>query len=67
MAEGNTATFPVLSLFLEDEVASFVDIQNIIVEHLMKLIIEFDHYMPDNVFKYSWMRNPFKGNVGDLP
>ena len=51
MAEGKTATFTVLSLLLEDEAASFVNIQNIIVEHLAKLIVKFDHYIPDNVFK----------------
>ncbi|KAI0235062.1 hypothetical protein LSAT2_014521, partial [Lamellibrachia satsuma] len=56
MAEGKTATFTVLSSLLEDEAASFVDIQNITVEHLAKLIVECDLYISENVSKYSWVR-----------
>ena len=67
MADGKTATLPVLSLLLENEAASVVDIPNIIVEHLAKLIEECDHYIPDNVSKYSFVPNPFNVNVAYLP
>lgn len=67
MADGKIATLPVLSLLLENEAASVVNIQNIIVEHLAKLIEECDHYIPDNVSKYSFVPNPFNVNVADLP
>ena len=55
-AEGKSASFTVLSLLLEDEAASFVDIQNITVEHLAKLIVECDLYISENFSKYSWVR-----------
>ena len=67
LADGKTASFQVLNLLLENEAASFVYIQNILVEHLTKLIVDFDHYIPDNVSKYSWVRNPFNVDVEDLP
>ena len=37
------------------------------MEHLAKLIVECDHYIPDNVTKYSWVQNPFNVGVEDLP
>ena len=67
LADGKTASFQVLNLLLENEAASFVYIQNILVEHLTKLIVDFDHYIPDNVSKYSWVRNTFNVDVEDLP
>ena len=44
------------NLLLNDEAASFVDIQNAIVEHFAKLIVECDHYIPGygNSSKSTW-------------
>ena len=34
---------------------------------MSKLITEFDHYIPENGHKYSWIRNPFNIAAKDLP
>lgn len=62
MEEGENVFFPFLSLVLDGEAVSFIDVQNIVVEHLTKLSIEFDRYIPENV-----VLNPFSVDVEDLP
>ncbi|KAG7164376.1 Zinc finger BED domain-containing protein 5-like 2 [Homarus americanus] len=66
---GKAASFPLLNLFLDDEEdASLLDVQNIIVEHLEKLNDEFDRYIPNEELheKYKWVRRPFDVQVKDL-
>ncbi|XP_076065235.1 zinc finger BED domain-containing protein 5-like [Oratosquilla oratoria] len=66
---GETASFPLLNLFLEDEEdASPVDVQNVIVGHLEKLSEEFDRYVPDVEMdeKYKRVRRPFDVHAEDL-
>jgi zinc finger BED domain-containing protein 5/7/8/9 len=52
---------------LEDEKFSLIQVQDIIEEHISKLITDFDHYIPENALKYSWIRNPFNIEAEDLP
>lgn len=61
--KGKNASSPALSLFLEDEAVPFTDVQNIVVKHSAKLIIQFHRYI-----KYSWVRRkPFNVAAEDLP
>ncbi|XP_066982264.1 zinc finger BED domain-containing protein 5-like [Macrobrachium rosenbergii] len=62
---GVSASFPSLNVFLEDE--DFSLNQNIIVQHISKLITEFGHYISENANKYSWIRNPFDIEAEYLP
>ncbi|KFM77863.1 SCAN domain-containing protein 3, partial [Stegodyphus mimosarum] len=63
------ASFPTLNLLVEDNNIDITDfeIQKIIINHLEKLIADFDRYFPaDDVFKYNWVRMPFTFDVSDL-
>lgn len=63
------ASFPTLNLLVEDNNIDITDfeIQKIIINHLEKLIADFDRYFPaDDVFKYNWVRMPFNFDVSDL-
>ncbi|GFR34003.1 SCAN domain-containing protein 3 [Trichonephila clavata] len=58
-----------LNLLVEDNNIDITDfeIQKIIINHLEKLIADFDRYFPaDDVFKYNWVRMPFNFDVSDL-
>ncbi|XP_068240920.1 protein FAM200B-like [Palaemon carinicauda] len=66
---GKTASFPVLNLFMEDEEdASLLDVQSVIVGQLEKFSEEFDRYIPDGELheKYRWVRRPFDVHDEDL-
>lgn len=55
-----------MNLFLEDEEdASLLDVQSVIIGHLEKLIEEFDKYIPDGELheKYKWLCRPFDVQV----
>ena len=65
--DGKTASFPSLGVLLENETFSLIEVKDIIEEHISKLIIEFDCYIPENALKYSWIRNPFNTEAEDLP
>ena len=65
--DGKTASFPSLSVLLENETFSLIEVKDIIEEHISKLITEFDRYVPENALKYSWIRNPFNTEAEDLP
>ncbi|GFR04553.1 SCAN domain-containing protein 3 [Trichonephila clavata] len=63
------ASFPTLNLLVEDNNIDITDfeIQKIVINHLEKLIADFDRYFPaDDVFKYNWVRMPFNFDVSDL-
>ncbi|GFQ93086.1 SCAN domain-containing protein 3 [Trichonephila clavata] len=63
------ASFPTLHLLVEDNNIDITDfeIQKIIINHLEKLIADFDRYFPaDDVFEYNWVRMPFNFDVSDL-
>ncbi|XP_045109696.1 SCAN domain-containing protein 3-like [Portunus trituberculatus] len=62
-----TASFPSLNILLENENYSLSQVQDTIVQHMSKLVTEFDHYIPENAQKYSWIRNPFNIEAEDLP
>lgn len=64
---GKTASFPILNTHLEDEAFSLTQVQRIIVGHISKLIIEFDHYISKNVMKDTWVRNSFGIEAELLP
>ncbi|XP_066980131.1 general transcription factor II-I repeat domain-containing protein 2B-like [Macrobrachium rosenbergii] len=66
---GKTASFPLMNLFSEDEEdASLLDVQSVILGHLEKLIEEFDKYIPDGELheKYKWLCRPFDVQAEDL-
>ncbi|XP_068250216.1 protein FAM200C-like [Palaemon carinicauda] len=66
---GKTASFPLMNPFLEDEEdASLLDVQSVIVGHLEKLSEEFDWYILDGELheKYRWVRRPFDVHAEDL-
>ena len=65
--DGKTASFPSLSVLLENETFSLIEVKDIIEEHISKLITGFDCYIPENALKYSWIRNPFNIEAEDLP
>ncbi|XP_045103937.1 SCAN domain-containing protein 3-like [Portunus trituberculatus] len=46
---------------------SLSQVQDTIGQHMSKLVTEFDHYIPENAHKYSWIRNPFNIEAEDLP
>ncbi|XP_064093835.1 protein FAM200B-like [Macrobrachium nipponense] len=64
---GKTASFPSLNILLENENYSLSQVQDTIVQHMSNLVTEFDHYIPENAHKYSWIRNPFNIEAEDLP
>jgi hypothetical protein len=62
------ALLSTLNLLLENENFDFTDKQNIIIELLEKLVIEFERYIPKGgISKYNWVRVPFNFVVNDLP
>ena len=65
--DGKTASFPSLSVLLENETFSLIEVKDIIEEHISKLISEFDRYIPENALKYCWIRNLFNTEAEDLP
>ena len=65
--DGKTASFPFLSVLLENETFSPIEVKDIIEEHISKLIAEFDAYIPENALKCSWIKNPFNTEAEDLP
>jgi hypothetical protein len=65
--EGKTTSLSTLNLLLEDDHSTFISVQDIIVKHLENLTSEFNHYVPDNVSKYTWVQNTFTVNTEDLP
>src|SRR5215469_84174 len=68
--ENKVASFPNLNLLLEDKNVEFKKLQelkDIIIDHLQKLDSAFDRYIPEDMTKYSWVRNPFDIDVEDLP
>lgn len=67
LKSGKSASFPSLSVLLENERFSLIQVQDIIEGHIPKLIREFDHYIPENMLSYSWVRNAFSIEAEDLP
>jgi hypothetical protein len=66
MANGKIAAFPTLSAMLEDTSdVSLAGLETIFQEHLKKLQLEMNRYIPENVElqKQSWVINPFYLNV----
>jgi hypothetical protein len=60
------ATFPTWNLLLEDKNVEFSEVKNVIVEHLEELTLDFDHYIPEDVTKYSWVCCPIDTDAVDL-
>jgi hypothetical protein len=56
---------PDINLLPIGENAEFSDVHNVIVGHLAKLTLYFNYFMPENVAKYSWLRNQFDTDVED--
>jgi hypothetical protein len=54
---GNPHTsFSTLDL-LEDNHSAFTSMQDIVITCLRNLSSEFNHYVPDHVFKFTWVEN----------
>ena len=64
--DGKTASFPSLSVLLENETFLLIEVKDIIEEHISKLITEFDRYISKNAQKYGWIRNSFNIEAEDL-
>ena len=47
---GKTTSFPSLNALLEDQNFSLTEVQNIIEEHMFKLISDFNNYIPENAY-----------------
>ncbi|XP_066945206.1 zinc finger MYM-type protein 6-like [Macrobrachium rosenbergii] len=56
------------SRLFNEEDASLLDVQSVILGHLEKLIEEFDKYIPDGELheKYKWLCRPFDVQAEDL-
>ena len=71
MQSGKIASFPDLSLFLEEsQTVQLDDVSNLFVECMEVLQALLNKYMPDDVnftMEMSWVRNPFHVKVENIP
>ena len=67
--QNKIASFPKLSLFLEDhQNIKFSDIKDVIVNYLIKLKKRFSDYFPDiDSNTISWIVNPFECEIAKIP